>query len=268
MNIIVCGSSGMLGHTLKKYLSAYYSVSKIDRSDMDLENVCIKKLSNHIQNLLSKEETTLINCAGLIKQRSVADYQMIDINSVLPHKLASICNSLGCNMIHFSTDCVYSGTKGSYTETDPHDATDLYGLSKSLGEPKACSVIRTSIIGEELTNKLSLVEWVKSNQNGSIQGFINHLWNGMTCLQAGKLIQKIIDKNLFWCGTKHFHSNSINKYSLVSIINDVYSLNIDIQPNRDKLSLDRTIASNENISCYNIPNLKNQITEMKDFYAS
>lgn len=269
MNIIICGSSGMLGHTLKKYLSKYYSVVKIDRSDIDLECVSLKKLSNHIQCLLSKEQKTiLINCVGLIKQRSISDYQMIDINAVLPHKLALICGSLNVNMIHFSTDCVYAGSKGSYVETDPHDATDLYGLSKSLGEPHSCSVLRTSIIGEELNNKLSLVEWVKSNKNGHIKGFTNHLWNGVTCLQAGKLIRQIIDSQMFWSGTKHFYSNTMSKYDLVCAINDIYCLNIEIEPKEDKVSINRTIASNQDISGYNIPNLRNQIIEMKEFYAT
>lgn len=269
MNIIICGSSGMLGHTLKKYLKNYYSIFTIDRSDINLENICINKLSNHIQSLFSKkDQSILINCVGLIKQRSVPDHQMIDINAVLPHKLAFVCNYLNIGMIHFSTDCVYSGARSSYTETDPHDATDIYGLSKSLGEPKTCAVFRTSIIGEELNNKLSLVEWVKSNKNGSIKGFVNHFWNGMTCLQVGKLIQQTIDKKILWSGTKHFYSNTVNKYELVCLINEIYNLRIKIEPKEDSLSLNRTIASHKDISSFNIPSLKDQIIEMKEFYAS
>jgi len=269
MKIIICGSSGMLGNTLKKYLSSYYSVDKIDRSDMDLMNIDTNILLNYVKSIIAADtDTTLINCVGLIKQRSVPDHEMIDINATLPHKLAYVCNNLNIKMIHFSTDCVYSGGKGSYVETDNHDATDIYGLSKSLGEPKTCSTIRTSIIGEETQNKLSLVEWVRSNKNKSIKGFTNHLWNGITCLQAGKIIRQIIDRHLFWNGTRHIYSNIVNKYELVSAINEIYELNISIEPTQDTLVINRTISSNLDISNFNIPPLKNQIKEMKEFYAS
>jgi len=267
MNIIICGSSGMLGHTLKKYLKNHYPVSTIDRSNLNFHNVNSQALSDHIKSLCQNQTTLLVNCVGLIKQRSVTDYEMIDINAVLPHKLAHICNNLSIKMIHFSTDCVYSGKKGLYTETDQHDATDIYGLSKSLGEPKSCSVIRTSIIGEELTNKLSLVEWVKSNKNQSIKGFTNHFWNGVTCLQAGKIIKYILENDLFWSGTKHFYSDILDKYTLVSIINNIYNLNISIKPIEDVSSINRTLSSNLDILPFNIPVLYEQIKEMKSFYA-
>jgi dTDP-4-dehydrorhamnose reductase len=269
MNIIVVGSSGMLGHTVKKYLDRYYSVFKLDRSDLNLTNVDITTLENHIKYLsYSDEKTILVNCAGLIKQRNVSDHDMIDINATLPHKLAHVCEHLNIKMIHFSTDCVYSGTKGMYIETDKHDAVDIYGQSKSLGEPKCCSVIRTSIIGEEQRNKLSLVEWVKSNKNGSIKGFTNHLWNGITCLQAGKLIHEIVQKQLFWFGVRHIHSNTVNKHQLVSIINNIYNLNIDIVATEDLTPINRTLSSTHNMQNMNIPSLENQIQEMKEFYAS
>jgi dTDP-4-dehydrorhamnose reductase len=268
MNIIVCGSSGMLGHTVKKFLDNYYSVFKIDRSDINLSNVNIQTLTNHLKCLLCTDNTVLINCVGLIKQRSVSDYDMIDINASFPHKLACVCEHLNIKMIHFSTDCVYSGSKGMYIETDKHDAADIYGRSKSLGEPRSCSVVRTSIIGEEKNNKLSLVEWVKSNQNGSIKGFTNHFWNGITCLQAGKLIHEIIQKQLFWSGVRHFHSNTVSKYQLVSIINNIYNLNIDIVAIQDETSINRTLSSRFGMRSINIPSLENQIQEMKEFYAS
>lgn len=271
MNIIVCGSSGMLGYTVQKYLNQYYCVSTINRSDVDCNNVSIQQLSDYIASLSHPDtlnNTVLINCIGVIKQRKVADHEMIEINSVLPHKLSLVCNSLNIRMIHFTTDCVYSGNKGLYTENDYHDATDIYGLSKSLGEPQTCSVIRTSIIGEETNNKLSLVEWVKSNANGKINGFTNHFWNGVTCLQAAKIIRKMIEDNLFWSGTRHLYSDVVTKYELVSLISNIYDLKIIIHPKKDTVSINRTLSSNLDISHFAIPFLKNQIKEMKDFYAN
>ena len=106
--------------------------------------------------------------------------------------LAKIKKEHNCQVVHISTDCVFNGKKGNYNEEDDHDCLDVYGKTKSLGENPDLTIIRTSIIGEEITNKRSLVEWVKSNTSKEINGFIKHFWNGVTCLQLAKIIYKII----------------------------------------------------------------------------
>ena len=132
-------------------------------------------------------------------------------------------------MIHVTTDCVFSGKDGNYDENSLHDETNDYGTSKSLGELCKATIIRTSIIGEETINKRSLLEWVRSNRGGEINGFTNHMWNGVTCLQLSKIIEKMIREKFYWEGVRHtFSPRSVSKYELVSLINEIYDLNIKV----------------------------------------
>ena len=263
--ILIIGSTGMLGNTLNEYFSKLsYNIKTLNRSDLDLSKCSDRELETKI---IDSECDILINCAGLIKQRkgtTTADF--IAVNSLLPHRMADICKTQDKKLIHITTDCVYSGVDGQYTEESKHDIFDDYGKSKSMGEPENCTVIRTSIIGEEKSNKLSLLEWVKSMEKKEINGYKNHKWNGLTCLQVGKLMNKIIVDGSYWAGVRHFHSNEVNKYDLVSMINEIYNLNIKITPMDDNISVDRTLNSIHNIDKFKIPNLYKQIEETRDFH--
>ena len=202
---------------------------------------------------------------GTIKPRvdELGTLNALQVNSVFPRLLANAAENLGMKMIHPTTDCVFSGKDGKYTETSPHDVTDIYGRTKSLGEPENCSVIRTSIIGEEVTGKRSLLEWVKSNKNGKICGYTNHFWNGVTCLEFAKVCQSIIDHGVFHNGVRILFSNVLNKFELLNIINDVYCLNIEIEAKETPNKCDRSLYSESPL--YIVPSLKEQITEMKEF---
>jgi dTDP-4-dehydrorhamnose reductase len=116
---------------------------------------------------------------------------------------------LECNVIHITTDCVFSGRGGRYDENSLHDCLDDYGKSKSLGENQNLTIIRTSIIGEEKTNKKSLLEWVKSQKNNLIFGYTNHFWNGVTCLEMSKFIFTLIKEQNYWKGVQHVYSPDI-----------------------------------------------------------
>jgi dTDP-4-dehydrorhamnose reductase len=140
----------------------------------------------------------------------------ISTNTIFPHKLAEFSKNNGNKMIHITTDCVFSGKKGNYTETDKHDAEDIYGISKSLGEPIDICIIRTSIIGEEFTGKKSLIEWIKSCKNGRIEGYGKFYWNGITCLELAKIILNIIKTNTYWYGVRHFFA--IQLYQNISYV--------------------------------------------------
>ena len=147
-------------------------------------------------------------------------------------------------MIHITTDCVFSGKKGNYIETDEHDITDVYGRTKSLGEPNNCTIIRTSIIGEEKGQSRSLVEWIKSVKNEEVNGFVNHRWNGVTCLQLSKVIEEIINNNLWWSGVRHIHSpNWVNKGQLVNMVSDIYDLNVTVNLVDTDERVNRTLSS-------------------------
>ena len=144
----------------------------------------------------------MINCIGTIKPRvdQLGDLNAILVNSVFPRLLSKLSKELNFKVIHPTTDCVYTGSKGNYNEDDVYDVNDVYGMSKAMGEVSDVCIVRTSIIGEEINNGRSLVEWVKSESGNSIFGYTNHFWNGVTCLQFAKICDQIISKDLFWEG--------------------------------------------------------------------
>jgi dTDP-4-dehydrorhamnose reductase len=193
----------------------------------------------------------IINCAGVIKQRNYKALDLIKVNSEFPHLLEKFKASheyLNLNIIHITTDCVYSGKTGCYKENNVHDCLDDYGKSKSLGEPTDLTIIRTSIIGEEKYSKLSLLEWVKSRKGQTVQGYTSHLWNGVTCLSLAKYIETIISNNNFWRGVRHIYTknpygaSTPNKYELVKKISEIYDLDITVIPHETEL-VDRTLSS-------------------------
>jgi dTDP-4-dehydrorhamnose reductase len=268
MKILILGSSGMLGKYMFSFLKTKYdNIYCTRRKDFEINtNTNSESISNVLKKYNINENDIVINCIGLIKPQvdKYGTTLSIIVNSLFPNLLAEECFKIKAKMIHITTDCVFSGKKGNYIENDIHDVSDVYGRTKSLGEPNNCTVIRTSIIGEEIGQKRSLVEWVKSNANKEINGFNDHFWNGLTCLQVAKVINEIIRNDKFWIGVRHIHSNKINKFELVSIINDIYNLNIKINNKKSENSCDRSMSSIYEIP-FDIPNLKEQIEEMKNF---
>jgi len=165
-------------------------------------------------------------------------------------------------------NCVYDGLDGAYDENFEHNATDIYGTTKSLGEPKDATIIRTSIIGEELRNFSSLLEWAKSNKNKEVNGYTNHVWNGITCLQFAKICKDIIVNNKYWTGVRHlFSPDTFNKFELVKLISDVYNLNINVTTYRTDIMCDRSLTSCYEDIKFEIPDLKTQLIEMIQFYS-
>lgn len=257
----------MLGRYVVKYLldNNHFVISST-RKDIDAEH---DKGSSLTDKILKYKPGVVINCIGLIKQRkNVTTEQMIAVNSTFPFELANACNSISVPLIHITTDCVFDGKLGAYSETSEHTATDTYGKSKSEGEPKNCTVIRTSIVGEEpLGQKLSLLEWVRSQSDKTINGFTNHYWNGVTCLQLAQIIEEIIEEDLYWSGVRHIFSPfMISKCELVRMICDIYRLQITVEHTQTISFCDRTLKSNYNdCASFQIPELWKQIKAMKEF---
>jgi dTDP-4-dehydrorhamnose reductase len=201
-------------------------------------------------SVLCQGSEVIINCIGAIPQRQSDDPETyIRVNTKFPLLLEKVSLHLGCVLIHITTDCVYDGKRGKYIESDIHTANDLYGQSKSLGEPEHACVIRTSIIGESVHGK-GLLEWVRSQPEGSrIDGYANHHWNGVTCLQLAKYITELIGKNICWVGVRHYYGDDITKHRLIEKIIRTYDLKIKVNPKitRNKhgnpTSIDRTLRS-------------------------
>lgn len=262
--IIILGANGMLGNYLDSYLDLYYHVMPFYRNGFDFNLKTESEIKSYIEQF-TDSNTVIINACGIIKQRNYNISEMIKINGILPHILATIKKDTGCEVIHITTDCVFSGDKiNGYNEGDKHDATDFYGKSKSIGESEFLTNIRTSIIGEEKLNKKSLLEWVRSNKNGEIDGYTNHIWNGVTCYELAKQIHNIIDTGNFWCGVRHVYSpETVSKFELVNIINSVYELNIKINPIQTRNWCVRILTSK-----YETPvkqTISEQIRELKKF---
>ena len=270
MKLFIFGSNGMLGNYVKSYLSQYYEILPLTRNDYDLSKLNINSLEKLLINKHLEKNDIIINCAGVIpqssQQRSLDSKLYFTINSLFPVVLSQICDKHNVKMIHITTDCVFSGKDGLYNELSEHDETNDYGMSKSLGELCNATIIRTSIIGEELINKRSLLEWVKSNKCKEINGFVNYFWNGVTCLELSKVIYKIINENLYWSGVRHiFSPKSVSKYELVSMINEIYNLNIKINQFHTE-KVDKTLATiYDTNNIFKIPDLNEQINELKKY---
>ncbi len=213
----------------------------------------------------------IVNCIGIIKPHIAKNVgNSIYINSVLPHKLAELADVAQARLIHITTDCVYSGDVGDYSENDAHDEPDIYGRSKSLGEPTdTAMVIRTSIIGPEIHNHSSLIAWVlKEAAAGpkSIKGFTNHLWNGITTDTYGKVVRQIIEQDLWVKGLRHVHSpNRVNKHQLVSQIATAFGVadKLNIEQCESGTYVDRTLSTNfpQFLEQFNIPSIESQLNE-------
>jgi len=266
MRIFIFGSAGMLGNYLSLHLSSYYSIINVTRNQIDASKANTTDICNYIKTTGFEKDDIIINAVGTIKPRvdELGDLNAILVNSAFPHFLAKAADMLNLKLIHITTDCVFAGNSGSYSESDKHDISDVYGRTKSLGEPKNCTVIRTSIIGEEKNTKRSLVEWIKSNKGKTITGYTNHYWNGLTCLQVSKTIHSIITSNSFWTGVRHIHSPStLSKYELLVLVSDIYKLEITVEPKETEHKCDRSLSTL--YPTFNVPELKFQITEMMQF---
>ena len=265
MKVFLFGANGMLGNYVRSYLSQnHIQVIPLTRKDFDLEELSVLSLKKFLEEKGLGADDVIVNCAGVIpqasKDRELSKRNYYKINSILP----IILSMLTTNMIHITTDCVFSGATGGYHEYSSHDEINDYGTSKSLGELCDGTIIRTSIIGEELVNKRSLLEWVISNENRTINGYSNHYWNGVTCLQLAKIIYEIISENTYWKGVRHiFSPTTVSKYELCAMISDIYELNIKVKE-YDTEKVDKSLSTVYDLLC-NVSELKDQLKEMRDF---
>lgn len=247
----------MLGHQLVQGLSNTFELVATMRSQMTTDQSAAlfanaKVLCNCdlMQNLdlsadIIKEikPDAVINAVGIVKQRMVSNdvLQSIEINAALPHRLAAHSVEAGARLIHISTDCVFSGAKGLYTESDIPDATDIYGRTKHLGEisEKGCLTLRTSIIGLELNRKRSLIEWFLS-QTGQVEGFTKAIFSGLTTAALTDVIREILTEHSSLSGIFHVASDPISKYDLLSRLAGSLKLSTKIVPSA-KPAMDRSL---------------------------
>jgi dTDP-4-dehydrorhamnose reductase len=259
--VMILGGSGMIGTGLAQSLqAASIEVEVTSRNGLPLERlpgVAVHKFeakADSIESLVAELQAGdyVINCIGMVKSLiNDHDPESCDaahfLNSTFPSKLASVAESRGLRVIQMATDCVYSGQDGNYSETSAHDATDVYGQTKSRGEIPSTSVmnLRVSVIGK---GSQGLYHWVASQlQGATIAGYVDHQWNGITSVEYGRIIAGIVRDDLFTPGVHHIvPTGSVNKNELVQLIAaNAGRSDIKIVPANSSKAVDRTLTTND-----------------------
>jgi dTDP-4-dehydrorhamnose reductase len=247
VRFLILGGAGMLGHKLyqelkgrgETYVTVRRPASAYARLDLFQPGRVIDGVdatdSEDLQRALAKARPNVVfNAVGIIKQLKEAHDPVVSIkiNALLPHQLAEACAAANARFIHVSTDCVFSGRKGSYTEEDAPDPVDLYGRSKLLGEVDAPGsvTVRTSMIGREIETQAGLVEWFLSQRSGRVKGFQKAIYTGFTTLELARILADIAEKQPDLQGVWQVSSDPIDKYALLGLVDDAYDLGVTIDP--------------------------------------
>jgi dTDP-4-dehydrorhamnose reductase len=275
----------MLGHTLFTQLSKdnnldLYATVREARgmnnwfsSDMEkriIAGVDAEDFSTLTTAIDKIKPDVVINCIGIIKQLPSAKDPItaISINSLLPHRIADTCKMANARFIHISTDCVFDGAKGNYTENDQSNATDLYGRTKFLGEVDYphCITLRTSIIGHELKGNYGLVEWFLA-QEGKVTGYTKAIYTGFPTIELARIIKDYVIPNPELKGLYQVSSEPISKYELLKLVAKTYGKQIEIEPFEDFL-LDRSLDSTlfRKTTGYNPPTWTDLVKAMYEDY--
>jgi len=284
MKVLIVGASGMLGNTLFRYIKQRcidIDVVGTLRSESQrslFDKSCYSGLVSGINlcnfesmNVLMEETLpdVVVNCAGVIKQVKDASNATTTIymNALLPHKLASLCADVEARLVHFSTDCVYTGSRGMYKEEDESDARDLYGMTKYLGEVKYKNTLtlRTSMIGHELASQNSLLGWFLDQEN-EINGYSKAIFSGLPTVELSRIICQFILPNTGLHGLYHVSAHPISKYSLLKKVAKIYRKNISICKD-DTYLIDRSLDSSrfQSATGYSPPDWNELIRDMWEF---
>jgi dTDP-4-dehydrorhamnose reductase len=245
VRVAVLGINGMLGSTVFKILrDAHIEQIGLSRKELDAQTATVDDIRK-----ANKGCDYIINCIGIIKPYIHDDNdaeveRAITVNALFPHKIAQC----GIKTIQIATDCVFNGSKGHYNEADEHNALDVYGKTKSLGEVKAENFLnlRCSIIGLEKEHKKSLLEWfLNQPQYAKVNGFKNHIWNGISTVAFAKICKGIVKNNVWFYGLQHIVPNSsMNKADMLKVFADVFKRkDIVIQDIDAEETIDRTITT-------------------------
>jgi dTDP-4-dehydrorhamnose reductase len=280
VRILIFGGDGMLGHrllaswrerhevwvTLRQDAAAYERHADLfaEKVIFDLD---VRRPQGIVDAVAAARPDAVVNAVGLVKQRPGAKEVIpsLEVNALFPHRLAQVCATAGARMIHLSTDCVFSGRKGGYVETDPPDAEDLYGRSKLLGEVDEphCLTLRTSMIGLELGRQGGLVEWFLA-QRGRIEGFRRAIFSGLTTAELARAIEHFLVQQPELGGLWHLSSSPIAKYDLLAKLSQrLGRTDVEIVPD-DEVVCDRTLDSRalQRKTTYRVPSWDLMLDEL------
>ena len=269
--VLVLGGNGMAGNMIKTYFEengydVYYTQTKNSR-DNKVYLYDIMKNMKKLEKIIAEIKPNLvINAIGILNKMA-EDYKVlaVTVNSLFPHYVDELSQKYNFKFIHMSTDCVNSGKKGEYIESDTPDATTFYGRTKALGEinNERNLTFRTSIIGPDVNaNGIGLFNWFMK-QEGSINGYCNVIWSGVTTLELAKAMETAYKQDL--CGLYFLLNNeTINKYDLVNLFKKYMNKEIVINKYYD-------VKENKSMKCtrkdfnYVIPSYEKMIEEMANF---
>lgn len=275
MKMLILGVNGMLGHkVLEVALRANFQVIATTRNPPAVNPVSFQHLSfdatnadfSNLRNLNLGPGDYVVNCIGIIKSRltaKISTLEALEVNARFPLNLAILAEEQGFRVLQIATDCVFAGDKGSYIERDPHDSHDVYGKTKSLGEPDSSQVfnIRSSIVGPELFGKSSLLEWFLSQSPYStVSGYTNHYWNGVTTEVFSKLVVGIATASSELSGTQHFvPRDAVSKFDLLSLFRETHSReDLKLKPTETETKIDRSLSTSN-------PDLNEQLWKLAGF---
>jgi dTDP-4-dehydrorhamnose reductase len=253
MRVLILGGSGMLGHKLwQTFAPKFDTYTTVRRAPDFYAKFGIFDEARLVGGVSAEEFETVkrafevvrpevvINCIGIVKQDAAAKNPVagITVNALFPHQLAQATREIGARLIHLSTDCVFSGAKGNYSESALPDAQDLYGRTKALGEVdeadyENCLTLRTSMIGRELEGSHGLVEWFLSQRGRTVRGFKRAVFSGFTTKALADVIGEIITQQPELRGVWHFAAEPINKFDLLGLVKDALAVDIDIEPDEN-----------------------------------
>lgn len=259
MRLLILGGTGMLGHklwqeasgTLEAWATIRYATmtpaaSAVLNPDRVLTSIRAEEPETIAAALDTSDADVIVNCIGIIKQAPAVTNptRAIQVNSLFPHQIADLCHKRNKRFIHISTDCVFSGSRGNYTEDDQPDATDLYGRSKLLGEATECGAltIRTSIIGRELASSYGLVEWLLSQEGKEIRGFTKAIFSGLTTRAFAKTLIAIITDHPTLNGLWHVSADPIDKNNLLNMLRDAHDIPVTVDPDH-AIAVNRSLDS-------------------------
>ena len=259
MRALVLGGAGMLGHklwqelrgrmdtflTVRRPAGAYRRLGLFDDRRV-VDSVDVRSSDDLHRAFAAARPDVVFNAVGIVKQLREAHDPVpsLEINSLLPHRLAALCGAAGARLIHVSTDCVFSGRRGNYTEADEPDPVDLYGRTKLLGEgagPNALT-IRTSMIGRELGGRTGLLEWFFAQRGGAVRGFRRAIYSGFTTLELARLLADVAERFPELTGVWQASTEPISKFDLLGLVNEAFGLGVTIQPDTDFVC-DRSLDS-------------------------
>lgn len=269
--ILLFGATGMAGHMAYHYLTntGKYEIANIVFRNKLTEDSIVLDITNGADVEKAVKDVRpdiIINCIGvLVRGSQTSPDNAILINAYFPHLLKKVSDKVGAKLIHISTDCVFSGNKGDYSESDFRDADDVYGRSKALGEiiNNKDLTIRTSIIGPELKKEgEGLFHWFM-NQSGKVNGYVNAIWGGVTTLELAKFMDVAIQEEL--TGLIQLSNGvGINKFDLLSLFNKIWrNDSVEIVPYHG-ISINKSIKTSERTS-YKVPSYENMLIELAEW---